>query len=741
MFGNRGTGLGAVGKTYGFPRFREAVFEGRFPFGTVRLSDEREPLAVTITGWSPFVPGDADACSLPVAALEYRFTNRGDEPVDALFSFSSMNFMALGNPGAEGARVDRIEGGFKLVQEQREKEPHAAGAFAAFLTEPGTRVNAAWFRGGWWDPLTIAWKEIASGRSIDRPPHAEGGPSRGATLSLPFRLAPGEERTIRLHLAWYVPFSNLRAGSRSELPLTDDEAADPTNYYRPWYASVYRDIDEVIAMWKRDYDELKARSERLRDTLFGTTLPPEVVDAVTANLSILKSPTVLRQHDGKFWAWEGCNDSVGSCHGTCTHVWGYAQALPNLLPELERGVRETEFFVSQDERGHQTFRTPLPIRPPDHEFHAAADGQLGGIIRVYREWRISGDDAWLRTIWPKVRQSLDYCIETWDPDRVGALVEPHHNTYDIEFWGPDGMCGSIYLGALRAAVAMGEALGDDVEGYRQLADRAKAYLENELFERGRFIQKVRWEGLRAGDPTDRRNWTMVGQYSPEAEEILRKEGPKYQYGMGCLSDGVIGAWMAEVAGLGSILDREKVRSHLRSVFEHNFRTSLSRHENAQRPGFAQGDDAGLLLCSWPEGDQPSLHLVYADEVWTGIEYQVASHMFREGLVSEGLAVVRAARDRYDGRIRNPYNEYECGHWYARALASFALNFGLTGVRYDKVEKRLYVEPVIEGDFRTFVFADGGYGFAGVRGGEPYLEVVEGSIEVKEIVYRPRERVS
>src|SRR5690606_3285443 len=179
VYGNPKTGLGAVGKTFGFPRFREAVFEGRFPFATIKLSDEREPLSVTITGWSPFVPGDAAACSLPVAALEYRFVNQSGEPVDALFSFSSVNFMALGHPGAEGARVDRIEGGFKLIQEAREGEPHAAGAFAAFLTEPETRVNAAWFRGGWWDPLTMAWKEIAAGEPVDRPPHQEGGPSRG----------------------------------------------------------------------------------------------------------------------------------------------------------------------------------------------------------------------------------------------------------------------------------------------------------------------------------------------------------------------------------------------------------------------------------------------------------------------------------------------------------------------------------------------------------------------------------
>ena len=91
----------------------------------------------------------------------------------------------------------------------------------------------------------------------------------------------------------------------------------------------------------------------------------------------------------------------------------------------------------------------------------AADGQLGGIIKFYREWRISGDMAWLRRWWPKIRASLDYCIRTWDPEHRGVIEEPHINTYDIGFWGADSMCTSLYLSALKAATLMGEALGDN----------------------------------------------------------------------------------------------------------------------------------------------------------------------------------------------------------------------------------------------------------------------------------------
>jgi hypothetical protein len=161
---------------------------------------------------------------------------------------------------------------------------------------------------------------------------------------------------------------------------------------------------------------------------------------------------------------------------------------------------------------------------------------------------------------------------------------------------------------------------------------------------------------------------------------------------------------------------------------------LKDHANTQRPGYAFGDEGGLLLCTWPEGEKLSLPFPYSYEVWTGIEYQVASHLMMFGLVPEALKIVRTARSRHDGRWRNPFDEYECGHWYGRALSSYGLLQGLTGVRYDAVEKVLYIKPQIEGEFRSFLSTATGYGTVGIRKGKPFLEVRQGTIEVKRIVH-------
>jgi uncharacterized protein (DUF608 family) len=727
MFGLKDSGNGAGGTTWGLPRFSHARFTARYPFGTVTLEDDDLPLKAEITGWSPFEAGDPDSSSLPFAALEYRLANPTARTLSGVFSFNARNFMAT-EKGEKAVRT--IPGGFVLwgggVKDKRWDE----GSLCVRTDDPDAKVNHAWFRGGWFDDLTLAWKDVAEGTCYERPPVSDGPPSPGATVFVPFTLAPSAKKTIVVQLSWYVGRSPLRIGDDPE----DDEPVGERRY-RPWYAGRFSGIEEAAESWRARYGELREKTARFSDCFHDQTLPSEVIEAVAANLTILKSPTVMRQVDGRLWSWEGCSDSRGCCHGSCTHVWNYAQAVPHLFPSLERTLRETEFRVSQDARGHQTFRAALPIRPPAHDFHAAADGQLGGIMKVFREWRISGDTAWLRGLWPSVKTSLDYCIATWDPRHTGALEEPHHNTYDIEFWGPDGMCTSFYLGALRAAVLMSTALGDPVPVYEELLEKGRHRMETDLWNGEYFVQKVQWKGLRAGSPVDAKS--MVGEYSPEARALLEKEGPKYQYGDGCLSDGVLGEWMAAVCGVGAVLDRKKTASHLRAVHRHNLKKDLSAHANPQRPTFACGAEGGLLLCTWPRGGALTLPFVYSNEVWTGIEYQVASHLMMMGMVEEGLEIVRTCRDRYDGRVRNPFDEYECGHWYARAMSSYGLIQALTGVRYDAVDRVLHVEPRLRGDFRSFLSTATGYGTAGVRAGKPFLEVRSGTIDVSRIDYRPQ----
>jgi uncharacterized protein (DUF608 family) len=732
-FGQPGSGNGSAGATYGLPRFENCSFIARFPFATIDLSDKDIPLDVQIRGWSPFIPTDADNSSLPVGALEYTFKNTGNSKVEAVFSYNSRNFMKE-NGGK--STIKSIAGGFILSEAGTKENPEKKGDFAIFTTGPETIVDNCWFRGGWWDPLTITWNTILKGET--RSTQASDVDAPGASIYVPFTVGKGGTKTIRLMMVWYVPDTNLKYGQDSAEP--DNEACNYPNcschdpYYKPWYSGKFASVTEVANYWKTNYNDLLAKSELFSKAFYNSTLPPEVIEAVAANLTIIKSPTCLRQPDGMLWSWEGCSDNSGCCAGSCEHVWNYAQAIPHLFPNLERTLRFTEFWPNQDKEGHQTFRAALPIRPVATTFYAASDGQLGGIMKVYRDWHISGDSEWLKKIYPKVVESMDYAIRTWDPRLTGTLEEPHHNTYDIEFWGPDGMCTSFYIGALKAITGMGAFLGQDVEKYRALYEKGKKAIENDLFNGEYFYQKIKWQGLSAPDPVTASKGSWSSEYSEDALKLLQAEGPKYQYGTGCLSDGILGSWIGEVCGLRNVVDSAKVASHLKSVYKYNFRKDLTDHSNPQRPSYALGNEGGLLLCTWPKGGKPSLPFVYCDEVWTGFEYQAASHLMMMGEVEKGLDIVRAARQRYDGRLRNPFDEYECGHWYARAMSSYALLQGLTGVRYDALDQTMYIDSRV-GDFTSFISTEKGFGNIGLKGSKPFLNVAYGEIPVKKYVIR------
>lgn len=427
---------------------------------------------------------------------------------------------------------------------------------------------------------------------------------------------------------------------------------------------------------------LEKDSRKFANAIYSSTLPEYVIDAITATITVIRSQTCFRVEDGTFFAFEGQFDNAGCCDGTCTHVWNYTQTIAFLFPELERSFRETEFLTETDDDGKMNFRAHRYLMDPDQDMPAAADGQLGCVIRLYREWKISGDDDFLNRLWPSAKKALEYAFTNWDTDGDGVLEGQQHNTYDIEFYGANSMMNAIYFTSLRAAEEITRYLGDT-----ESADKYRSIYMNG----SKLVDKL----------------TFNGEYY--IQEIENVDEYKYQYGKGCLADQLLGQQLAHVNGLGYILDESHVKSAVKSIYKYNFLNDFSSHANLQRT-YAINDEEGLLLCTWPNGDRPEIPFVYSDEVWTGIEYHVASHLIYEGFVDEGLDIVRAARERHDGYKRSPWNEVECGHHYARSLASYGVLLALTGFRCDATEKNLYFSPRYSKDnFASFFSCNAGWG--------------------------------
>ncbi len=687
----------------GLLRFRECSFTGAFPFARVDLIDPAVPVSVAVEGWSPFVPGQVEDSSLPIAVLDVHLTNESEQPIEVTLALGVENI--TGWPEVGGSRTEWIDGGLwhglRMTTQRHEPTSPRYGSMALLTPHPDVTYQTAFASSEWFAASESLLFDFGATGRFDGPKGPSISPE-GQTdvghLGLVASLQPHERRCLTFALAWLVPnFEHYWGGGE----------VWQTHHGRLWPSAL-----EVAAHVVDHLGRLRATTRAFREAFDESTLPRYVLDAVSSQMSILRTPTVTRLTDGTLYGFEGCHANAGCCPGSCSHVWSYAQTMAYLFPELERDMREQDYAVNlRESDGHMQFRLPLPPgAPADHGYHAAADGQMGGVLRTYREWLVSGDDDWLRSLWPKVRRALEYAWQDWDADKDGLIEGIHHNTLDIEYHGPDTVCGSMYLAALRAGEEMARRLGDveAADSYRHVFESGRALTDERLFNGEYYFQKV-----------------------PEGVDA------PYQYGEGCICDQVLGAWHARMLGLGDILDPRHVRSALGAVYRHNFRDDFRGHHNPHRV-YALNDDKGLLICTWPRGGKPERGLTYAFECMIGFEYQVGAHMVYEGLLREGLTVCKAIRDRHDGRRRNPYDEFECGSHYARSMSNYAYLLALSGFRYSAHDAVLTLDPKLrQGDFACFFAVDSGWGVIRhrIEGSRPVVsvDVREGRLKVTKAI--------
>ncbi|MBR0464618.1 MAG: hypothetical protein IJJ23_09630 [Clostridia bacterium] len=712
----------------GLPHFRDSEFEGEFPLARVRFLDGDFPGSVALEGFNPFIPSNDADSSIPAAFFTACVTN--DTAEDVTYTFE----MTVNNPSKrphvhKAVRTAHFTG-VELADDLADGEsPEYGSLIFGAPSDAEIQTQLYWYRGSWFDGLGIFWQDFTKPGALRSRDYASDGLWHEdlATIAVCKTLRPGQTWRQRFLLGWYYPnYVNYWSGKR------EDGSDCP---WKNYYATMFDGPAAVAEYATREWSRMEKQTVLFHDALYVSSLPAEAMEAVGANLAVLNTATVARLTDGSFYGWEGCGSHAGSCEGSCTHVWNYTQALPFLFPGLERSMRELDYRYNLDDDGRMPFRLQLPLGRKRWPFRACVDGQMGGVIKSYREWKLCGSDEWLRRWWPSIKKSLEYAWspknpDRWDPERTGVITGRQHHTLDMELFGPNGWLNGFYVGALKAASEMAEAMGDaDTALYRSLYERGRRFTDEALFNGEYYQQKVDitdksvLEPYAAGDTLI--GGSTVGTYwNDEARQI------KYQIGAGCIIDQVIGQWMCEIAGVGEILDPGHVRSALQSIYRYNFQPSLRYHFNPCRI-FGLNDEAGLTICSWPkEGTKPVVPVPYGEECMHGFEYQAASHMIRHGLVEEGLRVVRGVRDRYDGEKRNPWNEMECGSNYARSMSSYALLLTYSGFSFDMRQGMLGFDPLNEGTF--FWSCDGAWGTFRYGRAQAELKVLYGRVELKKL---------
>ena len=710
-----------------------------YPIAEVR-HDTGGPVDVVVRAMSPLVPGDLDASGLPAVLVEAELTNRSDTTAWTWLAFSAHNAVGLDphlNPrgthavgyGGNTNRLRRSGRRADLVMENHSVAPSSPWAGQQVLaceadrvvalpcySEPGELIDFLALLAPWGDQTrleTAPWSQVGQASTPDpRYGPSPAGRTWLGALVAHTALAAGESAMVRFVLAWYFP--NREVDFVQYGP--DRPEVGPTriwlgNHYATRFADALAVADDALGRWAEHWQQTRHWTSAIE----AVNLPARWRTHLAAQPVPLRTPTSFRSYDGTCYGFEGLlgsstlmwsGNAGGACPLNCTHVWNYAMAAAALFPGFEASMRQTEFDLMQAPSGALPHRVHLPRYLPQYgdgpvgaPDQPALDGMCGGVLKTYRELRRGAIDlSWVEQRWTRIVALMEHVAQTWDPEGTGLLHGIQPCTYDIGLHGANPYTGMLWLAALRAAEELARLLADNTHtaAWRERFEVSSVALDRTCFQ-GEYYVQVPDPALPA----------------------------RHQWGKGCWSDQLFGQWWAHQLGLGYLVPADHVRSALTAIVRHNFGPA---QPHQQRP-YALPGERGLVLCTWPDGGRPEVPTLYCDEMWTGVEYQVAAHCLLEGLPELGRELAEAIWQRHDGSRRNPFNEVECGDHYVRAMSGWSLFEAALGLAWNQLDHTLSVGgngcfPVLTGS---------GWGTAEVSDAGVRLAIHRGSPDVRRVV--------
>lgn len=688
-------------------------FQGEFPLASYRFADDALPVSVTESVDSPTVGGDLLGSSYPTAIYEFRLTNTSDAPTTVSLLATQQNAVGFdaqestGEIGGPNGRTNPWYGTNANAVTTDARGAHLGmtgctdGAVAPLALRCNGSMVLSMLRSGAhgtasWPDENALRTDFAADGAVSGPATAQGVLPNAATqawgetvdgaLSSTLVLAPGETTTVPVVLSWYIPTSNVREFGGEGV----------------YYSNRFKNAAEVDQVVTDHLDELQQRTRLFHDTLYDSNLPHYVLDRLTSQMATLHTPVVFWAQNGFFGGFEG----HGCCTGMPTHVWQYSQLAQRLWPQID--TKWTSQWLDEELPGGL-----IPYRYDAPQF--AMDGQTGVILGAYRNYLSNGDKTWLTNYWLKIKQAMDYTVATHDPDGDGLLTGEQQTTLDSTQSGTSSWLGTMYLAALRASQRMATLVGDDLDATRY----------GQIFDAGRVNQeRLLWNGSYYVEKPDARVAEVPEQSDAATATTLTSSGT-ISSGNGVIADMLLGQWWATQLGLGDIYDSGHTTEAMRTLFADNFKLNFADYNTHGGRWFVEPADQGLVMMTWPHGDRPANASKYSDEVWSGQEYSAAATMIQRGLVDDGLRIVRAVFDRYDGRLRthmalqncgagdgggDPFGDDECGKWYARAMSVWSVLLALQGFSYDAGTQTIGFAPKWQpGNHRSFFSAGNAWG--------------------------------
>lgn len=661
-------------------------YSASFPFSTLRFTARDVPLEIVMTAWSPFIPRNAKDSALPAAFFDFKIRSVCDAPVDVSLLASMRNWTgydvqakAWASRVAEGAGFRAFEMSCTGMDKDRESfgsmgiasmgadsrayrgwgHPHPY--YERLLRERGIpEVDETAARNAP-DPVLGVWAKHPCFSTIGRAARLE---KAGDALEHTF-VATWDFPNRRGRLLGdpgLGPAGYLEAGGAA------GNGADKPHNEGHYYSNFFSSATDVAAYAVAHAARLRDETRRFHDAYFDSSLPGCVLDQVNSHLNTFRTSSWFTLA-GDFGIVEGLSPTKSFAGLSTIDVAMYGGiSTAALFPELEKAVIRSHLRF-QNENGSvvHSISHNYRVKNPREASGSRLDMPAQYAYQALRAGLWQADRAFLAEVWPSVKRALEYGLRERDHDGDGLPdMEGIMCSYDnFPMHGVAPYVATQWLAAYATAIEAAVLLGDGAAEarYRDVLARGSSALEAKA-----------WNG---------------SYYRLYAKGADMDEG--------CLSDQIIGQWAVRLLNLRPFLRAERVQGALRSVLRMNYSA-----------------EQGLRNCQWP-GDA-FLHDVPADcwvdqanTCWTGVELAFASLLIYEGLVSEGLELVRNVDDRHR-RWGIYWDHQEFGGHYFRPMSAWGVIHAALG--FSAVDGVLTFDPKVtdeNGDCRLFFVTADGYG--------------------------------
>jgi len=694
-------------------------YQARFPFTNMVFSDAQMPFDVELEAFSPFIPHDVKNSSLPGAYFNFKVTSKTDKKVDVMLLGTLRNL--AGYDEIEKAFQSRIStnSSYKFfVQSVSGLDSlHSSNGQMGLGAIGGDEVS---YYLGWehkhpyYEKLLVEDKLANIDDTPNRNANMDGkivGRFAGSgndqrcfsSIAVSHQLSGKAAFTAQFFMNWNFPNKYGAISFKEDNSLEKRKEKDykiklkPTKIIGHYYQNYFPNIDSIVSYFASNHKVLSDRSHQFVDDLYSSSLDQFVLDQVNSNLNTFVTSSTLTKA-GQFGIREGM---------TAAQPWGPNSTLDvalygspmivALFPELQKSMM----------REHSQLQTP--DGEVNHGLGFDLDFNQNGtwgvfdrvdlvpnyIQMVLRDYLYTNDKAYINQLWPTVKLGIEYILTKRDkdgdqmPDMTGIMC-----SYDnFPMYGLASYIQSQWIAALTMASKVAADLGEKelAKKYQAIATKGSQLMESKL-----------WNGA----------------YYNLSNDYLGTKG----IDNGCLTDQLMGQWVAHNAGMGYLFDKDHVQKSLQSILDQSFI-----------------DKSFLRNCSWPATPElfpiqtSDLWVDQANTPWTGVELAFASFLIYENKVEEGLKVIQGVDRRYR-KAGLYFDHQEFGGHYLRPMSAWSILNAFLG--YSVQCGQFTFHPKLTGEtFNLFFATPDGTALYKKSAGAVCIEVKTGEMNFNQLSFQ------